>query len=450
VNNSDGLIKKGLWLYFLLLVVEGALRKWVAPGMSNVLLVVRDPVVMGIYAVALTSGRFPWRASVLFLGGLAALSYLFATLAGAPPIVVLYGLRVNYFHVPLIFVMATVLDRSDVLKFGRAMLWMTPPIVGMMLMQYRAGAGSWWNVGAGGEMDGQLAGALGKMRPSGPFSFITGPVLWCALATAFVFHGWTRPGVYSRGLLVAATLALVVAVPISISRLLMFSVLVVVMFGCAGLLKSPGRAMALLVPGVLVAATFMSIGDGELTAAFEQRWNDSKGSGVQESIVQRFFDDYTVAYRAVADAPWLGHGVGMGSNVAARFARGSTGFMLAEAEWAKVVLELGPALGFLFLGFRCWLALKLVLAAGGRLMASGDGLPWLLCGACVLPVVSGQWAPPTILGFAVFGAGLVFAALNGEETEDTEAEEETEDTEAGEEGAETESYEADGEEARHA
>jgi hypothetical protein len=26
-------------------------------------------------------------------------------------------------------------------------------------------------------------------------------------------------------------------------------------------------------------------------------------------------------------------------------------------------------------------------------------------------VISGQWAPPTILGFAVFGGGLVLAAL---------------------------------------
>lgn len=448
MNTSDGLIKRGLWLYFLLLVFEGALRKWVAPGLSNVLLVVRDPVVLGIYMVALTSGRFPWRASVLMLGGMAGMSFLFATLAGAPLVVTVYGIRVNYFHVPLVFVMGAVLDRGDVLKFGRVMLWMTPPIVVMMLMQYRAGAGSWWNVGAGGELDGQLAGALGKMRPSGPFSFITGPVLWCALVTAFIFHGWTRPGVYSRGLLVAATLALVVAVPISISRLLMFSVLVVVMFGVAGFLKAPGRAMALLVPGVLVAATFMSIGDGELTAAFEQRWENSKGSGIQESIVQRFFDDYTIAYRVMADAPWLGHGIGMGSNVAARFARGQSGFMLAEAEWAKVMLELGPALGMMFLGFRCWLALKLLLAAGGRLLESGDALPWLLCGACVLPVVSGQWAPPTILGFAVFGAGLVLAALNGEAEEDVEAEEEEESEE--EEVDETESYEVDDEEARHA
>jgi hypothetical protein len=42
----------------------------------------------------------------------------------------------------------------------------------------------------------------------------------------------------------------------------------------------------------------------------------------------------------------------------------------------------------------------------------------------MLIVISGQWAPPTILGFAVFGSGLALAAARGpaEEEEDEEDE----------------------------
>jgi hypothetical protein len=41
-----------VWLYFWLLLWEGALRKWFFPSPSTPLLVVRDPVVLVIYAIA--------------------------------------------------------------------------------------------------------------------------------------------------------------------------------------------------------------------------------------------------------------------------------------------------------------------------------------------------------------------------------------------------------------
>ncbi|HEY4284826.1 MAG TPA: hypothetical protein VGM62_17320, partial [Chthoniobacterales bacterium] len=41
-----------IWLYFWLLLVEGALRKWLLPDLSNPLLVIRDPVALAIYALS--------------------------------------------------------------------------------------------------------------------------------------------------------------------------------------------------------------------------------------------------------------------------------------------------------------------------------------------------------------------------------------------------------------
>ena len=42
-------IKRLIWLYFFLLIFEGTFRKWILPQFSDVLLVVRDPVVLAIY-----------------------------------------------------------------------------------------------------------------------------------------------------------------------------------------------------------------------------------------------------------------------------------------------------------------------------------------------------------------------------------------------------------------
>ena len=45
-------IKKAIWFYIFLLIFEGALRKWVLPGMSNILLLAREPVAIYILALA--------------------------------------------------------------------------------------------------------------------------------------------------------------------------------------------------------------------------------------------------------------------------------------------------------------------------------------------------------------------------------------------------------------
>ena len=39
-------IKFLLWSYLVLLIFEGALRKWVFPGAADALLIIRDPIVI--------------------------------------------------------------------------------------------------------------------------------------------------------------------------------------------------------------------------------------------------------------------------------------------------------------------------------------------------------------------------------------------------------------------
>lgn len=422
-------LKPLLWLYFLLLVLEGALRKWILPGLAEPLLIVRDPIVLAIYFLALSGGTFPFRPAVLFLAGLAGFSLVFALIAGAPVFVAVYGLRINYLHVPLVFLMGAALNHADVVRIGRAALWLTLGITGLMLLQYHAGEGSFLNKGIGGGEGGQIGGALGKIRPPGPFSFITGPMAWFPLATAFAFYGWTHPNTYPRRLLFAATAAIVVAVPVSISRSLLFSVLVVVVFGLFTVARDVRRLGAVLVPIALAVLMLQVAADQELTAAFSARWEDStvKGGGVGVSIFQRFFNDHLVALDVIWDAPLFGHGIGLGSNVGARFTTGALTFLLAEGEWPKILLELGPILGAAFILFRCWLAAHVLWNAWLGLLRHNDGLGWMLVGASMLIVVSGQWAPPTILGFAVFGSGLALAAARGPAEEDEDEAEETAD-----------------------
>src|SRR5882724_6767303 len=58
-------LRRLIWIYFWLLVFEGALRKWIVPSLSAPLLVVRDPVAILIYLQAMRCRRFPLNGLVL-------------------------------------------------------------------------------------------------------------------------------------------------------------------------------------------------------------------------------------------------------------------------------------------------------------------------------------------------------------------------------------------------
>lgn len=133
-----------------------------------------------------------------------------------------------------------------------------------------------------------------------------------------------------------------------------------------------------------------------------------------------------------ARAPFFGHGIGVGSNVGARILSGQVGFLLAEDEWGKSFLELGPLLGGSFIIYRIALAIFLFLVGFRALFTHRDPLPLGLWAACAPTILLHQWAPPTLLGFAVFGGGLILASVNyvdEEEEEDEDDDEEEEDDE---------------------
>ncbi len=103
-------IRRLIWLYFWLLLLEGALRKWALPSLSNPLLIVRDPVVLLIYILAIRSRVFPrngWIASLAVIGFLSfALSFIPLWPYLPPSRIALvsgYGFRSNFLHLPLIF-----------------------------------------------------------------------------------------------------------------------------------------------------------------------------------------------------------------------------------------------------------------------------------------------------------------------------------------------------------
>ena len=179
-----------IWLYFWLLLWEGALRKWIFPSMSTPLLIVRDPVVVLIYLVALAKGVFPFNRYILLTVALGGLSFA-ASLAVFDHLgIILFGLRTNFLHLPLIFLMSNVLHHEDVTRIGRWFLLLSVPMTFLVIWQFVSPQGAWINAAAGGELGGQMIATGGRIRPAGIFSFVTGMVSFLSVVTAFLLGAY--------------------------------------------------------------------------------------------------------------------------------------------------------------------------------------------------------------------------------------------------------------------
>ena len=183
-------IQRLIWLYFWLLIFEGALRKWVLPQLSTPLLIIRDPVVIGAYFLAWRSGVFPKDiftrliiavSFVSFLGGLAAV--IISEVNNLT--VTFFGLRSNFLHLPLIFLIPKVFNLDDVKQLGKLILLLSIPMAILMICQFASSPSDLINRGASDEAK-QISAALGKIRPSATFSFISGPIFYFSLVDSFL------------------------------------------------------------------------------------------------------------------------------------------------------------------------------------------------------------------------------------------------------------------------
>src|SRR2546423_6591790 len=230
-------VRQLIWLDLCLLLIEGALRKWAVPRYSNELLLVRDPVMLAIYFYAIRARVFPqnfWVTSLWIIGGLSfvasALLSMFNLVSPLVPTVpllevALYGMRTNFFHLPLIFIIPSVFDEEDVKRFGWWIIFLMIPVSLLMLAQFQASPDSFINRTAGlGEAE-QLTAGGGKIRPPGTFSFISGPVFYMSVAAAFLIYGALGRGVYKNWLLLSSAAALVLAISVFGSKSSVASVL---------------------------------------------------------------------------------------------------------------------------------------------------------------------------------------------------------------------------------
>jgi len=414
-KNTEG-IRRLIWLYLILWVIEGGLRRWVLPGMATPLLLIRDPLVVAIYALAVSKNLFPLNGFITFGALLAVLSFINALLLGhGNALVAVYGMRCDFLDVPLIFIMAKVLRQKHLIALARIAACVAIPYTMLLVAQFYEPQDAWINRGTGDSTEGAgYSGALGRFRPPGTFTFILGPAelypvftaCWFVLILANKMPGW---------LALASGAAILVAIPVSISRMLFINVVVVAAAGIfalvAGRRFSVGmllRAAVIILVLPIVASYVPAFHDG--MEAFTARWETSTTDqgGIQDSIVGRTMG---LLFGAFDGAGLSSLGTGFSTNVGQKLLTGDVGFGASEGEWGRLLYDNGLVLGTMLVLYRAALAF-FVLWVALKAWRRRSSQALIFVSACFMLLLTGQWGQACTQGASAIIGGLALAAAS--------------------------------------
>jgi hypothetical protein len=353
-------------LFFLLVILDGALRKWVLPGYATPLLVLKDGVLWGgflIYAFSRSPTELPrplrstWVP--VLLGGYVYLVLIQAFNPRMPDLrVSAIGLKAHLAFVPLVVLVpalvARVTDRQVKRFLWGYVLIIVLPLAALSVYQFFSPPTAWINQYV---RELKAVATVGEhIRVTATFSYISGHTAYLTF-NAFLSMGvllagirWGRREMILLGGLLFG--AVVVVLPMAGSR----APVVIVLSALAAVLivtEIPGRirfiGVVLVIGGVLiqgVGGTGLAEGWGALLERTEQ-------AGGIEGAQDRIISILDGPRKGLERGGLFGYGAGSAHQAAPRFVPGAFGH-----EWlpggslengiARSIIELG-ALGWLLL-----------------------------------------------------------------------------------------------------
>ena len=418
-NPNYNSIKIAIWLYFLLWIFEGALRKWILPSLATPLLVVRDPIAIYIILRAFYLNVKFVNPYIVISFIMTILSFIITLTFGHGNIFVgLYGARIMTLHFPLIFIIGSVFTKEDLLKVGRVMLAVNIIVTLIIYLQFISPQTAFINIGVGGEGSAGFSGYREYFRPSGTFSFTTGLSSYYILVSVFVFYFWLSKESCSKILLISSTIALLIALPLTVSRTAVAGVILVGLFAFIGVSTSIKSIVRLFFVVLILISLFIVL--QKTTSIFNtgievfmSRVDEANEveKGLNSSFIDRALEGFTKPIINLFNSPLFIGNLGMGTNAGAQMLTGKVKFLISEGELGRVAGEQGLILGGGIIALRLLLAISLFYKSI-KLPGTYKLLPLAFCGSALFLITQGQWAQPSMLGCAVVAAGFLDASIN--------------------------------------
>jgi hypothetical protein len=356
--------RQAIPVVMVLLIVEGALRKWVFPGAQDIVYFGKDLLLLGAYIGWFTdSGRVRLRApAVPALTMPLAICALFGLLQIFNPkspnlLVGVFGWKAYFFYVPLFFLVPAALPSDfQISRFLRRYVLLAIPICLLATAQFFSSGSSALNTYARQPTEaGQISsfGSSEHIRVTGTFAYITGftSYLFATLillltvlsATRWRFRGnlWTFAafGLSLVGLLMSGSRGPV-----------LFLALLLPLYWWLAVVREGGVATTarLVIATAAVGCLIAYAGSGATSA-----WL-GRAAGYSD-VSQRLTQPLLSPFRALENAGLFGFGIGTAHQTAAALVSGVRPYSwlngaLVEDEPGKIMLELGP-LGFALVYF---------------------------------------------------------------------------------------------------
>ena len=406
-------------VYLLFLILEGAFRKWFLPGLSDLFLLARDPIAILTFIICIKNRLIP-KYILLYILAFSLFEIVKALLFGDNFFVMIYGIRTLFLHISIIFCFGLLLSEKVLEICFDILLISSPILLAIVLFQTTSDPYSFINIGIGGVGTSSFASSGaggGQIRPSGTFSFITG----LAAYTSLVFSvSLSRLFFTKKRFLLSVTslFSCLIIVGVALSRTLYFSVGLVVfslilcciLFNIRINLFRWNKTLLGILSLLTVFLFLFSSNPFILTKleSFSGRWDASVSDrgGVSQTILPRVLDGFFGSSGHVLIEPVLGVGVGKGTRVGAVLSGFKNAKLnLGESDADRLLNEVGVPRAYTYFIFRYYLAFSILF-----FVFKAKSPTSLLILFSVFPLLLiGQFAQPTIYGFACFGASLAMS-----------------------------------------
>jgi hypothetical protein len=364
--------RSALFGVLVLLVFEGALRKWAFPWAHAQIYLLKDAILLASYVGFLLDNRrgdVPLRG-VGTIKVILSVAFVFGCIEvfnpNSPSVLVgLVGLKAYFLYAPIAFILPYAFkSRDHMLQMIKRYLLIAIPVALLGFVQIAAGRDSFLNVYVGGSDDTNSAVTFGLgydlVRTTGTFSFISGYTTYLSfiafLALGYnMAQGWRIRNNFAP----LAALAVVVGAMFTTGSrgpvyTLVATAPLILSWAVMSRILAPVIAVRLCVVLPIIAAVALAVSPGAFDA-FVQRATMSS-----DSTADRLLSPAIQVIDMLAGAPALGLGIGT-THPAAITVMGTTsawwlGSLLREEEMARVTVELGLIGLLLMLSLRIFVA----------------------------------------------------------------------------------------------
>jgi len=357
---------------FLLLVIEGALRKWVLPQASEMLYFLKDIVLLGAYISYFSFGKSQRKISIqndyfkiiIFMVAVWTLFQAFNPSLGSP-IVGFFGLRGYLFYLPLMWMIPVMFQsQNELYNFLRSHLLLTIPVGILGIAQFFAPANSPLNVYAPGAVTSvAVFGAAQAARVTGTFSYLSGYSVYLIVVFALIIAIMTTQQSKKWQIISIIELLLITVnsfmtgsrgvVLTGILFLLAYIIIKIVFYPS----KILGLLQKFLLP-ILIVAIATSLWFQPAIDAFLQR------TTANNDVSGRIAGSFTEIFQFTKYKNLDGYGTGATHQAvpalrkALNLPSGEVISVYYESEMGRIALELGP------IGFFIWYGLRVFILIG--------------------------------------------------------------------------------------